>query len=173
MPARVHIGAADIERVDRHLATGDDEQLVFLLARWSGDDAHVVDLRPVPATGFDLQLPWHLSLADEERARVIKWAHDADAALIEAHVHRDGDPAEFSPSDIRGLAEFVPHVWWRLRHRPYVALVFGQKTFDGLAWRSSPEAREPLDAVVVDGARREPTGLSYARRSRGGRRPPL
>ena len=39
-------------------------------------------------------------------------------------MHRQGDPAEFSASDRKGLESFVPHVWWRLRHRPYLALVF-------------------------------------------------
>lgn len=149
------------DELDRHLAHGADEQLAFMLATWDGDDAEVVDIRPVEDIAFDLQTPWHLSVSDDERAAVIKWAHDRGAALIEAHVHRDADPVGFSPSDRVGLDAFVPHIWWRLRHRPYIALVFGEVTFDGIVWRTGPNAPEAVAALRVDGRNdRTPTGLS-------------
>ncbi len=153
------------DRLERHLESGVAEQLAFMLAAWDGDEARVVDLRLVASAAFDLQTPWHLSLSDEERAAVIKWAHDRGAALVEAHVHRRGDPAEFSPSDRSGLDAFVPHVWWRLRHRPYVALVFAETTFDGLAWRSGPGSPESVNALRVEGRPdRRPTGGTLKRR---------
>ena len=126
MGVTLEISDEQFDRLTRHLASGPDEQLAFLLARWHEDVAKVTDLRLIEARSFDLQTPWHLSLSDDERAAVIKWTHDNDASLIEAHVHRGWQAAEFSGSDWSGLDAFVPHVWWRLRHRPYIALVFGK-----------------------------------------------
>jgi hypothetical protein len=139
-------------------------ELAFLLVTWDGDDVRAFEHRLVARTGFDLQLPWHLALADEERASVIKWAHDREGALVEVHVHHDGDPVALSPSDRAGLNEFVPHVWWRLRHQPYMDLVFGESTFDGLVWRVGPGVPESLEALIVDGRiTRMPTGRSLVR----------
>jgi len=149
--------------VEGHLALGPDEQLVFLVARWQGDEARAFTARLVQPSGFDLQLPWHLTLADEERAAVITWAHAADGGLIEVHVHRGPWPAEFSPSDRAGLEEFVPHVWWRLRHRPYVALVVADGTLDGLVWRDGPRTPEQLGSLRIGGRERFPTGRSLRR----------
>ena len=161
MPARLIIEGADAARLSDHLARGDDEQLAFMLAEWDGDQARVVDLRLVENVAFDLQTPWHISLGDEEVSEVIRWAHASGLSLVEAHVHRDGDPAGFSPSDRGGLDAFVPHVWWRLRHRPYIALVFGESTFDALVWRHDTTTPDGLDALVVPGAAdRVPTGRS-------------
>lgn len=157
----VRVPPALADQLDRHLSGGFDEQLAFMLATWSGDEADIVDLRLIATKAFDLQTPWHLSLSDEERAVVIKWAHDRGSALVEAHAHRGGQLAEFSPSDHTGLDAFVPHVWWRLRHRPYIALVFAERTFDGLAWRTGPETPEPVAALRTGGrADRVATGLS-------------
>lgn len=164
MAITLHIPAQIAHRLERHLSEGPDEQLAFMLAAWDGDRAAVTDLHLVANAAFDIQTPWHLSLSDEERATVIKWAHERDAALVEAHVHRQGDPAEFSASDRKGLGSFVPHVWWRLRHRPYLALVFAETTVDGLAWRIDPTTPEAVGALCVEGrSDRSPTGLTLGR----------
>jgi hypothetical protein len=158
------IPSAMWEQVVDHLASGPEEQLAFMLVRWDGDLGQVFDLRLVRASGFDLQLPWHISLADEERAEVIGWAHEGNGALLEMDVHRGPWPARFSASDKEGLDEFVPHVWWRLRHRPYAALVMGEQGFDALVWRSGPGEPEQLTKLLVDGrSAARPTGLSLAR----------
>jgi hypothetical protein len=166
MGVRVRIPSGLADRLERHLGHGADEQLAFMLAAWDGDSANIVDLRLVASVAFDLQTPWHLSLSDEERAAVIKWAHDRGACLVEAHVHRRGDPAEFSASDRAGLDAFVPHVWWRLRHRPYIALIFGETTFDGLAWRSDPRSPEQVTTLLVEG---RPNRTSTSRSLQGRR----
>jgi len=161
MTARLLVDGTRWTQVEKHLAAGPDEQLAFLLVRWDGEDAHAFDVRLVSPAGFDVQLPWHLALADSERAAIIKWAHDLDGALVEVHVHHNSDPAVFSPTDRVGLGEFVPHIWWRLGHRPYVALVVGGGTFDALVWRRSPHAPESLGSLVVaDRPPRAPTGRS-------------
>jgi len=147
-----------------HLSVGPEEQLVFLAAHWSGDDGNAFAIRPIERAGFDIQLPWHLALADDERARVIKWAHDLSAALVEVHVHRGNWPAQFSPTDLTGLYEFVPHVMWRLKHRPYTAIVTSKAGLDALGWFDGPERPERLDEVSVGGGiRLRPTGLSQLR----------
>ena len=45
----------------------------------------------------------------------------------------------------------APHVAWRLPGRPYVALVFGQKAFDGLFWSTLERAPSGAVDLVVDG----------------------
>jgi hypothetical protein len=68
-------------------------------------------------------------------------------------------PAAFSPSDLFGLDEFVPHVRWRLKGIPYLAVVLGASDFDALVWRS--RSPEPLGSVRVGSRRLEPTGLTF------------
>ena len=76
----------------------------------------------VPSEDFIVQ-SLEYELSDKARASVIKRAHDLGAALVEFHSHPFPFEACFSPSDLRGLREFVPHVMWRLKGRPYVAVV--------------------------------------------------
>jgi hypothetical protein len=158
---RVHLDQERADRLRDHLDRGADEKLAFMLARVDGDDARVIDLWLIEDASYDIQTPWHLSLGDDTLGGVIRWAHGASATLIEAHVHRDGDPARFSWSDWAGLDAFVPHAFWRLSHRPYIALVFGETTFDGLVWRQAATTPEPVESVIVEGQLpRLPTGSS-------------
>jgi hypothetical protein len=120
----------------------------------------VIDWHPVPPEGFLSRSLYHLELADEMRADVIKEAHDLSCALIESHSHAGIYPAEFSPSDKKGFAEFVPHVLWRLKGRPYGAIVVAPNSIDALAWS---EASRPLGIskiVLESGTIVTPTGLS-------------
>ena len=78
-----------------------------------------VEWLPVPPEGFAARSRFHFELNDATRAAVIKRAHDLRASLIEFHSHHGPLPAEFSASDWAGFEEFVPHVRWRLRGRPY------------------------------------------------------
>jgi hypothetical protein len=151
-----------VAALEQHLAAGRPEQLAFLAAAWNGFAVVVDNLYLVPAEGFVIQTEFQISLTDDERAKVIRWAHQQGRGLIEAHIHRDGDPAEFSPSDLWGLNDFVPHVWWRL-HQPYAALVFGEETFDALAWPARDGHAESVDALRVGSRTRVPTGLTLAR----------
>jgi len=105
-----------------------------------------------------IQTSYHIELADVVRARVIKRAHDLGATLIEMHSHLGKWPAQFSPSDIAGFHEWVPHVRWRLKGKPYAALVVTRRGFDGLAWI---ESEEPVVAkLLIDGSVKHATGLS-------------
>jgi hypothetical protein len=45
----------------------------------------------------------------------------------------------------------VPHLWWRLRGRPYGALVTAGKTFDALAWVDGPNDVEQIERLDIEG----------------------
>jgi hypothetical protein len=136
------------------------EQVGFFLAEYD-TDARAFDLRAwrgVPRDGLDYQSDVHVELSDAAQAAVIQWAWESGLALVEAHSHRWG-PARFSGSDFAGFADWVPHVRWRLRRRPYAALVLAPGTLDGLAWIDAEPER--VDRVVLgDRTTLECTGLS-------------
>jgi hypothetical protein len=144
------------------------EQVAFFLARPVPDGVRLVDARAMGPADFDHQSAVHVSLAEHVRPELIAWAWERHLCLVEAHTHVRGDPVCLSPTDLSGLSDWVPHVWWRLRGRPYAALVFGDETVDGIAWRRSAADAEGVAALEVDG--RPPqvmTGLSLRRISRG------
>lgn len=144
------------EEVWSHLLPGSAEReaagFIFVAPVPQDDDTQVfeyVEWYPVPPHGFVGRSPYHLELTDEIRAEVIKRAHDLEASIVEFHSHLGPYPAGFSKSDQLGFREFVPHVWWRLRKRPYFAVVFTQTELDGLAWLTDPRKPQHLDGIVV------------------------
>ncbi len=150
---RAHLFPAESQR----------EEVAFLYVEssCSGDLTifRPLDYELIGADGFAHRSAYHLELDDAAQARVIKCAHDLKACLVEVHCHRFRGRAAFSPSDIAGLEEFVPHVWWRLKGRPYLALVFAKASFDSLAWLESPA--NPVTLLLnVDERRMSPTGAS-------------
>lgn len=124
---------------------------------------------PVVREDLDAQSDAYLELRDGVAAKVIKRAHDLEACLIEFHCHMGPWPAMFSPSDLLGFREFVPHVWWRLKRRPYAAVVVTAEKFDGLAWIDSPERPVALDLMTTPTETYRATGLTI-RSLKGGRR---
>ena len=130
------------------------EQAAFLYAqaRHSRDEVRfdVIETRKLATDDFAVQLRDHFELCDKSRAEVIKRAHDLRASLVEIHSHTGPWPAEFSISDRMGLRETVPHMWWRLEERPYIALVVTKTEFDALVWLDDPKVPRDLDAWRVD-----------------------
>ena len=57
----------------------------------------------------------------------------------------------FSPSDMYEFAEFVPHCRWRLRGRPYLAIVVSPAGADALAWIEASGEPVGLTAIRVSG----------------------
>lgn len=133
-------------------AAAEDSQVATLL--------RVVEWRPVPPEGFEEQSPYFLQLTDETKAQVIKRAHDLQSSLVEVHSHPFQALAAFSPSDLLGFSEFVPHVRWRLKRRPYAAVVVANRTFDAFAWAGETNQARPLHAIVADGQHFHPTGAT-------------
>jgi hypothetical protein len=93
-----------------------------------------VDWFPVSSGGFVSRSEAHMELTDKTKATVIKRAHDLGACLVEFHSHTGPWPAAFSYSDMLGFREFVPHVRWRLKGKPYFAVVVTETGFDALVW---------------------------------------
>ncbi len=120
----------------------------------------LLDWLPIPPEGFVSQTRFHIELRDEMKALAIKRAHDLGASLVELHSHLGRWPAEFSTSDLLGFEEFVPHVWWRLKGHPYLALVVCRSGFDGLAWMDNPNTPKHIDGIMVEKLLLKPTGLS-------------
>jgi hypothetical protein len=119
-----------------------------------------VEWMPVAQDGFVQHSGYYFELTDKTRGGVIKRAHDLGASLVEFHSHLSSRPASFSDTDIEGLRQFVPHVWWRLKGKPYMAVVIAPKTFDALAWRTDPKAPEAVCGILVGGSLLRPTGLT-------------
>lgn len=143
---------------------GRQEEAAFAFASYSGDGAnHVLraaEWYGVPPSGFEWRSAYHFELTDAVRAQVIKRAHDLGACLVELHSHLGDGPASFSGSDRAGLADFVPHVWWRLKGRPYSAVVVTRAGFDGLVWLTDPRTAERLHAIVAGPTVLSASGLS-------------
>jgi hypothetical protein len=143
----------EIYRVAREHLRGRIEQVGFFLADFdSGRSAFVLrEWRSMQPESFEYQSAHHVTLRDEMRPEIIKWAWDADACLVEVHSHGDEGTAWFSPSDLYGFGEWVPHVRWRLRGRPYAAIVTAGDSFDALAWCSDDSIAVQITALEVDG----------------------
>lgn len=140
------------------------EQAAFLFA--TSERRHfetrftVVESRMLGASDFTVQQGYYIELEDDVRAGLIKRAHDLGASLIELHSHLGPDPAQFSVSDRQGLGETVPHMFWRLKKRPYLALVVTERDFDALVWIDDPKIPRRLDTLVAGSRSLRPTNLS-------------
>lgn len=154
------------EEVLAHLLPPDSEkeQAVFLFLRESRSAEQVtfeaeeaVKLRD---RDFEVQEADYLELADDTRARLIKRAHDSQTSLLEMHSHPGPWQAGFSASDRLGLKETVPHMWWRLKKRPYLAIVVAASGFDALVWLDNPKRPRQLDALVAGDRTLKPTNYS-------------
>lgn len=150
MTARVEMNPHVWKQARAHLDL-EAEQVGFFLADWVPVTRtfRVREWKAVhDAEGGQREL--HVSLSDEARTAVIKWAMVEDGCLIEAHSHGKWSPATFSAFDLRMLDEWVPHLWWRLRRRPYAALVTSHVDFDALAWIDGPRMPEQIDGIEAD-----------------------
>lgn len=159
-----------------HLLGSDEEQAAFVFARVERSDRGVAftgaEVYLCKAEDYDDRSVGHVELTDEAESRIIKVAWDARCALVEAHSHPlPGSRAStgalhegtrFSPYDIRGLTEFVPHIQWRLKGLPYAALVFGPTDFDALVWPSRAIGPEPLHELRAGSRVERPTGCTLA-----------
>jgi len=158
----LHLPAPIASDLERSLRWHGVEEVAFIFAAPQEVPSvlRALEIFRVPREGFRHQSDVHVSLTDETRAYVIARAWQLGGALIEAHSHRD-DPPVFSASDILGFADWVPHVRWRLRGRPYVALVFAPGGFDALVWDAPTGKPTGLARLTVDGQpARAPSGLT-------------
>src|SRR6185503_2355133 len=115
----------------------------------------------VAPDGFAFRSLYGFELTDATRGRIIKRAHDLCSTIVEFHSHPFPCQAKFSLSDRAGLEEVAPHVRWRLRGKPYVAVVVAPTSFDALVWAGEMSAPpRTLDGIRVGTNCLRPTGLS-------------
>lgn len=170
MKTVIKLPAGAYEDLVAHLLPGDtaNEQAAFLFARVRAADQgvtlDVIDSAKLAAADFAVQAPDYLELADATRARLIKRAHDLDASLVEMHSHPGPWDAAFSPSDLLGLSETVPHMWWRLERRPYAAIVIAPSGFDALVWLNGPPFPQQLHSLAAGSRVLVPTNITIRAR---------
>ncbi len=166
MKALLKIDSGLYDDLMAHLLPGgsEREQAAFLFALPKSSDHRmvfeIVEARKLGPDDFVVQESDHLEMAGTTRAALIKRAHDLQASLVEMHSHLGPWPASFSYSDHMGLRETVPHMWWRLQKRPYLALVVTRANFDALVWIENAKMPGALDALVVGDRVLKPTNLS-------------
>ena len=164
MASIITLSADCLTRLRAHLFHGNVEQAAFLLVhRQTGraQDFDVAAVRLLQSDAFAVQERYRMTLCDEVRPAVLRWASSNNACLVEAHSHRGNELASFSSVDIAGLGEWVPHVRWRLQQRPYIALVFTEKSFDALVWAGDDGKPQDTCALRVGNELLAPTNLSY------------
>jgi hypothetical protein len=141
-----------------------DEQAAFLFVEATRTTDlvtfEVMGSEKLTAHDFETQSQDYLELKDETRSRLIKRAHDLGAALVEMHSHPAPWPAAFSLADRLGLQETVPHMWWRLPKRPYLAIVIAPSGFDALLWIDNPHAPQALGCLLAGDRLLRPTNNS-------------
>ena len=153
--------------IRRHLLPepSHNEEAAFLFGRHidTTESIELIDYQLLSSEHFVTQDIDYLELRDEVRANLIKKAHDLSACLIEMHSHPGNLPAAFSLLDVVGLREIVPQMLWRLRNRPYVALVVADLSFDAFVWHHDASKPQHLDAIDLENLALAPTNLSFWR----------
>jgi hypothetical protein len=176
MKLALDLGGRLRKRLWSHLLQNKVEQVAFLFATVVSNNGSTVfkpqDVYFLPPEDFDVQTGHHIELADNVRGRIIKRAWDTGTALVEFHSHpSDSGPAMFSGSDLAGFEEFVPHCRWRLRGRPYLAVLVNKVSVDALVWVGESKTPTALDTIRLGWIRKiTPTGRTVAAlRTRGAR----
>lgn len=118
------------------------------------------DWYAVQPNDYKSRSAYHFELTHETNGRIIKRAHDLDACIIEFHSHIDQEFLRFSPTDWKGFSEFVPHVLWRLRGKPYVAIVVTIHGVDALVWTNGVKKPKELSMIKTGATEVLPTNNS-------------
>ncbi len=170
MKTIINIPPKVYRRLKNHLLPidGDLEEVAFVFTSLIKNKNEITfkykEWVPVQSNSFSSRSSFHFELSDKMRAGIIKKAHDLNCSIIEFHSHLGSSPACFSPSDWCGFEEFVPHVLWRLKGKPYVAVVVAKSGFDALVWTDNAQNSKFLDELRVRKVRMCPTNLSLTRR---------
>jgi hypothetical protein len=157
-PRTLDLPAGLKKKLWSHLLQNEVEQVAFVFAEAAAEgDATVFTAKDhflASPCDFEIHSEFHVELTDEARSRIIKRAWDTGTTPVEFHSHPgDWRGAKFSPSDMYGFAEFVPHCRWRLRGRPYLAIVVSPAGADALAWTDASGQPVGLTAMRLSGSR--------------------
>ena len=150
----------------QHLLPSDSskEQAAFLYCDCEETDAdmefQVLESIFLTHNDFAAQYDDYLELKDSARISLIKRAHVLGAVLVEIHSHPKPWAAAFSFSDRVGLEQTVPHMRWRLKRRPYIAIVVAPSGFDALIWYGDDTEPKSLTGIKVDDTLLTPTNIT-------------
>jgi hypothetical protein len=166
MKAFLKVAGGTLDELMAHLLPthSEEEQAAFLFARAVRGDhrvtCEVMETQKLGPGDFDIQQGDFLELTDATRAGLIKRAHDLETSLVELHSHAGPGLACFSFPDREGLKETVRHMWWRLKKRPYLAIVVASSGFDALLWLENPRVPRALDGILAGKRLLRPTNRS-------------
>lgn len=153
MSVIIQIEKSFFSKIRKYLLQSHLEQVCFLFSKDTFYDSTLImevkDYYLVAPHEYEYQSSFHVELKDSCQAKVIKSAWDKKLSLGEIHSHPTSKKAFFSQSDISGFQEFVPHVWWRLKKGPYIAIIQAQSELDALAWVKTPDIYEPIDKIKI------------------------
>lgn len=155
MTARVRLTVEQFAVLKQHL--DEPEKVAFAYADFADGRFDIADLQPMSGDDVASRSDRHVELHDDVRPRLISTASARGLSLVEAHSHGPRGHAAFSPSDLHGFEEWVPHLWWRLRGQPYAALVMAGDRWDALAWINGP--RDPQRVAAIEVTSRSDTRL--------------
>lgn len=129
------------------------EKVAFLFAKIEINQNNIhftySDWYPVRPSEYKSTSMYHIELIDAIRPLIIKKAFDTETTIVEIHSHPYKIPAVFSPSDLLGFHEFVPHIRWRLKGKPYGAIVLSLIDFDGLIWSGNTSNPDQLSELII------------------------
>ncbi len=168
MESQLRLSTNEYEALRRHLIPPEpvSEEVAFIFASVQSTDGGLRlvcrEWTAIPPEGFLSRSLFHLELTDVTRSGAIRKAHQLETALVELHSHPYPYQARFSLSDISGLREFAPHVRWRLKGRPYGAIVVAPQTYDSLIWAVDSQAPSGTLDLAIDEKMLRPTGFSLA-----------
>ena len=158
-----HMSDAQWRSTVDHVLSADSslESAAFLFARPSCNGASrsltVVDITFAQKRDFSHQYEDYLELTDDTRIQLQKTATMLQASIIEVHSHPRQSVATFSLADLLGFEESVPQMRWRLRDRPYGAIVISPTSFDALVWWETTRPAM-VDAICLQQRRLTPSG---------------
>lgn len=171
MMASINMSSVTYALILRHLFPSNDkrEHGGFLFCRFDAKQStfECIEWMPLMSTDYAEQESDCLELSDEARGKIIKKAHDMGASLVELHCHPGPSKAAFSLADWAGFREFVPHIRWRLKKKPYAALVFAHNSFDGFAWADDRSTPTAVSVIQTELNYYPATGISIDAMNRG------
>ena len=154
MEAIITIPEEFYNELRRHLFKGRKEQGAFLFAADSGTSFEinltVQDIYLVKSIGWDVQESFYLELNEQEKVKVMITARNKNCNLVECHSHRSiHEMAQFSPSDVVGLEQFVSYVRWKLPGKKYAALVWTKLSVYGQLWHTDDPIPIPVREIRI------------------------
>ena len=160
-PVLIRITKPLFNKIHEFFVSNKRERAVFLLLRRERGKKSVIfktiDYYFVPVNMLNHSV-YTVELREKVLPKIIKWAWDKKCSLAEIHSHPLSEKdTTFSYSDLLGMEEFVSHVWWRLKKRPYFAIVMGKNDFDALVWLTEPDKPQKIEGLLVDKELLKPT----------------